>query len=46
MMLRRLLAALALAFAMSSASAAVRIKDVATLGGLRDNQLVGYGLTL
>ena len=38
-----LLALLALA---DSAHAAVRIKDVASLGGLRDNQLVGYGLVV
>ena len=28
------------------AVSAVRIKDVATLGGMRDNQLVGYGLVV
>jgi flagellar P-ring protein precursor FlgI len=29
-----------------AASAAVRIKDIATLQGVRDNQLVGYGLVV
>lgn len=29
-----------------AASAAVRIKDIATLDGIRDNQLVGYGLVV
>ena len=28
------------------AEASVRIKDIATIGGLRDNQLVGYGLVV
>ena len=28
------------------AAAAVRIKDITTLGGMRDNQLVGYGLVV
>ncbi len=28
------------------AAAAVRIKDIATLSGMRDNQLVGYGLVV
>ena len=28
------------------AEAAVRIKDIATIGGMRDNQLVGYGLVV
>jgi flagellar P-ring protein precursor FlgI len=31
---------------MASASAAVRIKDIAGLQGVRDNQLVGYGLVI
>lgn len=30
----------------STAAHAVRIKDVATVGGVRDNQLVGYGLVI
>ena len=42
-----LLAALALAaFAAAPAAAAVRIKDITQLEGLRDNQLVGYGLVI
>ena len=42
----RLLTALALACLCFGASAAVRIKDVTTLQGVRDNQLVGYGLVI
>lgn len=38
--------ALALLCTMASAGAAVRIKDVATIEGIRDNQLVGYGLVV
>ena len=41
-----LAAALIVTFGLGAASAAVRIKDVASLGGLRDNQLVGYGLVI
>ena len=36
----------ALAGAAGPAAAAVRIKDITTLGGMRDNQLVGYGLVV
>ncbi len=43
---RLLAAALVLVAALGSASAAVRIKDVASLGGMRENQLVGYGLVV
>ena len=32
--------------AVAPAEASVRIKDIATLGGMRDNQLVGYGLVV
>ncbi|MCX7383317.1 MAG: flagellar basal body P-ring protein FlgI [Alphaproteobacteria bacterium] len=47
-MLRRatLLAALLLAFSGSDAAAQVRIKDIADVEGVRDNQLVGYGLVV
>ncbi|MGQ9524037.1 MAG: flagellar basal body P-ring protein FlgI [Armatimonadota bacterium] len=49
-MLRTLLAvgtAVALCLALSSAVAqTVRIKDLATVGGVRSNQLVGYGLVV
>jgi flagellar P-ring protein precursor FlgI len=45
--MRRLVAALALALAcLAPAEAAVRIKDVTNLQGVRDNQLVGYGLVI
>ncbi|WP_158808123.1 flagellar basal body P-ring protein FlgI [Beijerinckia sp. L45] len=37
---------LLLACAIGPASAAVRIKDVAQLEGIRDNQLIGYGLVI
>ena len=41
-----LLAAAALLGAAMPSRAAVRIKDIATLGGMRENQLVGYGLVV
>ena len=44
--MRRLLLAIALTICASQSFAAVRIKDIATLGGMRDNQLVGYGLVV
>ena len=44
---RLLFATLCLAaFFLGSADAATRIKDIATLQGVRDNQLVGYGLVI
>jgi flagellar P-ring protein FlgI len=42
---RLLLAAIACLFA-AQAAAAVRIKDIAGLQGVRDNQLIGYGLVV
>ncbi len=42
----RLLCLLLLACLAVPATAAVRIKDVAQLEGLRDNQLIGYGLVI
>ncbi|TYC58636.1 flagellar basal body P-ring protein FlgI [Rhodobacterales bacterium] len=45
-MLRIFISLLALAVAVSPASAMVRIKDIASLQGVRDNQLVGYGLVI
>lgn len=42
----RLLAAMIFALCAGTASASVRIKDIATIGGMRDNQLVGYGLVV
>jgi flagellar P-ring protein FlgI len=44
-MLRRIFI-LALCLLSWSAAAAVRIKDISTLEGIRDNQLVGYGLVV
>ncbi len=44
-MLRALLC-LVLCLVAGSAGAAVRIKDIASLQGVRDNQLVGYGLVV
>ena len=41
-----LILALLLALGAGPAAAAVRLKDVASLGGLRDNQLVGYGIVV
>ena len=34
------------AFALEPATASVRIKDIAALQGVRDNQIVGYGLVI
>src|SRR5487761_2286337 len=42
----RLLFALLLLFASLPAAAQVRIKDIADLEGVRENQLVGYGLVV
>src|ERR1700733_6517393 len=44
-MRRLLLAAIACLIA-AQAAAAVRIKDIASLQGVRDNQLIGYGLVV
>ncbi|MHC2282729.1 flagellar basal body P-ring protein FlgI [Bradyrhizobium diazoefficiens] len=42
----RLLLALILVVSAASAQAAVRIKDIADIKGLRENQIVGYGLVI
>ena len=44
--MRAWLVVLALALFANPASASVRIKDISTIGGMRDNQLVGYGLVV
>lgn len=44
--MRALALALVLCLAFGVASAAVRIKDVTSLRGARDNQLIGYGLVV
>lgn len=41
-----LLVLMLLACIMPQSAGAVRIKDIATFGGVRDNQLVGYGLVV
>ena len=45
-MMLRWLAILAMVLTAGTADAAVRIKDIATIGGMRDNQLVGYGIVV
>ena len=45
-MMRALLALLLVVAAVAAANAAVRIKDITSLRGVRDNQLVGYGLVV
>ncbi len=45
-MLAATLAVLALLLGLAHPAGAVRIKDIATFGGVRDNQLVGYGLVV
>jgi flagellar P-ring protein precursor FlgI len=42
----RLLLALVLIVSAASAQAAVRIKDIADIKGLRENQIIGYGLVI
>ncbi|MBI5755608.1 MAG: flagellar basal body P-ring protein FlgI [Nitrospirae bacterium] len=37
---------LSIVFVFASPLYAVRVKDIATVGGVRDNQLVGYGLVI
>jgi flagellar P-ring protein precursor FlgI len=44
--MRRLLLALAACLIAAPALAAVRIKDISSLQGVRDNQLIGYGLVV
>jgi flagellar P-ring protein FlgI len=44
--MRRLVTALIACLVVGHASAAVRVKDVSTLQGVRDNQLIGYGLVV
>jgi flagellar P-ring protein precursor FlgI len=45
-MIARLLLALLLTLSAACAQAAVRIKDIADIRGLRENQIVGYGLVI
>lgn len=45
-MMARLLLALTFILASASVQAAVRIKDIADIRGLRENQIVGYGLVI
>ncbi len=45
-MITRLLLALILVLPAAGAEAAVRIKDIADIRGLRENQIVGYGLVI
>ena len=45
-MMARLLLALMLVLSAAGAEAAVRIKDIADIKGLRENQIVGYGLVI
>jgi len=37
---------LLLALLLLSTAEAARIKDIASIGGIRDNQLIGYGLVV
>ncbi len=45
-MKRRLLALVVVLLSCTVADAAVRIKDIANLRGVRDNQIIGYGLVI
>ncbi len=44
--IRRVVAFLAVLCTLAHADAAVRIKDIAQIEGIRDNQLIGYGLVV
>ena len=44
--MRAILFALALVLLLAPSASAERIKDIATIAGVRDNQLVGYGLVV
>jgi flagellar P-ring protein precursor FlgI len=46
MMVRSLLVVLFVAFGVTEAGAAIRIKDITAVQGVRANQLVGYGLVV
>src|SRR3954452_2860944 len=45
-MIFRFLFVLTLVFSVASAHAAVRIKDIADIKGVRENQIIGYGLVI
>jgi flagellar P-ring protein precursor FlgI len=45
-MMLRLLCGLLLSLSISAADAAVRVKDIANLKGVRENQILGYGLVI
>jgi flagellar P-ring protein precursor FlgI len=45
-MMKTLIAALVLLFLSTGICFAARIKDIATIGGVRDNQLIGYGVVV
>jgi flagellar P-ring protein precursor FlgI len=45
-MIRRLLWGVLLALSITTADAAVRIKDISNLKGVRENQILGYGLVI
>ncbi|MDD3294654.1 MAG: flagellar basal body P-ring protein FlgI, partial [Geobacteraceae bacterium] len=44
--MKRIIFILAVLLALPCAAQATRIKDVASIDGVRDNQLVGYGLVV
>lgn len=44
--MRRILPALLILLAAASANAATRIKDISSIQGVRENQLLGYGLVI
>lgn len=45
-MIRRILSGVILVLSIATADAAVRIKDIANLKGVRENQILGYGLVI
>ena len=46
MILSSVLSLVILAACLASTAGAARIKDIASIGGIRDNQLIGYGLVV
>ena len=45
-MFRKIIAALAAVLLAANTAGAVRLKDISTISGIRDNQLLGYGLVV
>jgi len=44
--IRMMIACILFSLILADSAAAARIKDIASIGGVRDNQLIGYGLVV